>query len=171
MTFHRKHVERELCEQGKTPQEARYAAMRQFGNATRMQERSHEAIGFRMETVAQDLRSFPIGWPRCRCRRCPMPIAPPHSYKPVSSVRSRHIWLPFPAFAPQPSQTNCLWATHTGYVDVFPSFKNIEFFCSWTSTARLKSDPDTKSVPRRAHKQNEPALQGTGSFPGYCFSG
>jgi macrolide transport system ATP-binding/permease protein len=52
MTFHREHMERELCEQGKTPQEARYAAMRQFGNATRMQERSHEAIGFRMETVA-----------------------------------------------------------------------------------------------------------------------
>jgi macrolide transport system ATP-binding/permease protein len=56
MTFHREHIEPELCEQGKTPQEARDAAMRQFGNATRMQERSHEAIGFRMETVAQDFR-------------------------------------------------------------------------------------------------------------------
>jgi macrolide transport system ATP-binding/permease protein len=56
MTFHREQMERELCEQGKTPQEARYAAMRQFGNATRIKERSHEVIGFRMETVAQDLR-------------------------------------------------------------------------------------------------------------------
>ncbi|MFZ0630486.1 MAG: ABC transporter permease [Acidobacteriaceae bacterium] len=56
MAFHREQMERELREQGKTREEARYAAMRQFGNPTRMRERSHEAIGFSMETVAQDLR-------------------------------------------------------------------------------------------------------------------
>ena len=39
-----------------TPEAARVAATRQFGNATRMQERSHEVVGFRVETVAQDLR-------------------------------------------------------------------------------------------------------------------
>ena len=30
--------------------------MRQFGNATRLRERSHEVVGFSFETVAQDLR-------------------------------------------------------------------------------------------------------------------
>ena len=39
-----------------TAEEARFAAARQFGNATRMRERSYEVMGFRMETVAQDLR-------------------------------------------------------------------------------------------------------------------
>ena len=38
------------------PQAAGYAAKRQFGNATLLQERSHEVIGFRLETVWQDLR-------------------------------------------------------------------------------------------------------------------
>ena len=56
MTFHREHMERELREQGRTPEEARCAAVRQFGNPARVEERSHEAIAFRMETVAQDLR-------------------------------------------------------------------------------------------------------------------
>jgi predicted permease len=39
-----------------TPEEARYAAMRQFGNGARMKERSREVIGFRAETVVQDIR-------------------------------------------------------------------------------------------------------------------
>jgi predicted permease len=39
-----------------TPEAARYAAMRQFGNTTRAKERSHEMIGFKVETVVQDLR-------------------------------------------------------------------------------------------------------------------
>ncbi|MGC2620743.1 MAG: ABC transporter permease [Acidobacteriaceae bacterium] len=56
MAFHREQMERELREQGNTREEARYAAIRQFGNTARMRERSHEAIGFSMETVAQDVR-------------------------------------------------------------------------------------------------------------------
>jgi macrolide transport system ATP-binding/permease protein len=39
-----------------TPEAARYAAMRQFGNATRLKERSHEVVGFKAETVVQDLK-------------------------------------------------------------------------------------------------------------------
>ena len=39
-----------------TPEEARYAAVRQFGNGTRMKEQSHEVIGFSGETVLHDLR-------------------------------------------------------------------------------------------------------------------
>ena len=35
---------------------ARYAARQQFGNATRLNEQSHEAVGFRIETLWQDLR-------------------------------------------------------------------------------------------------------------------
>jgi hypothetical protein len=56
MAFHREQMERELREQGKTLDEARYAAMRQFGNTARMRERSHEAIAFSMEIVLQDVR-------------------------------------------------------------------------------------------------------------------
>ncbi len=56
MAFHREEMERELREQGVAPEEARYATLRRFGNATRLEERSHEAIGFNMETIVQDLR-------------------------------------------------------------------------------------------------------------------
>ena len=38
------------------PDAARYAAMRQFGNATRLREQSEEVVGFRVETVWQDVR-------------------------------------------------------------------------------------------------------------------
>ena len=38
------------------PEEARYAARRQFGNPTRFSEQSHEVVGFRLETVLQDIR-------------------------------------------------------------------------------------------------------------------
>ena len=56
MAFHLEQVARELEEQGMTGEEARYAALRQFGNATRLRERSHEVMGFQWETVAQDVR-------------------------------------------------------------------------------------------------------------------
>lgn len=56
MAFHRKQAEDEFLAFGMSPEEARAAAMRQFGNATRLKEKSHEAVGFRIETVVQDLR-------------------------------------------------------------------------------------------------------------------
>jgi macrolide transport system ATP-binding/permease protein len=56
MAFHRAAVESALVDEGMTPEAARYAARRQFGNVTRMNELSHEVIGFRAETVAQDIR-------------------------------------------------------------------------------------------------------------------
>jgi macrolide transport system ATP-binding/permease protein len=56
MEFHRAAVEKDLIDEGMTAEEARYAAKRQFGNATRLEEQSHEIIGFRAETVVQDLR-------------------------------------------------------------------------------------------------------------------
>src|ERR1700761_1283703 len=56
MAFHRAAAESALVEEGMTADAARYAARRQFGNVTRMNERSHEVVGFRMETVVQDLR-------------------------------------------------------------------------------------------------------------------
>jgi macrolide transport system ATP-binding/permease protein len=55
MAFHRAQAERQFTADGMTKEEARYAAMRQFGNATRLRERSEEVVGFRMETVMQDL--------------------------------------------------------------------------------------------------------------------
>ena len=56
MAFHREQAEREFVAAGMTREAARYAAMRQFGNATRLREKSHEEVGFRMEMVIQDLR-------------------------------------------------------------------------------------------------------------------
>ena len=56
MAFHRAEAERELRAAGMPAPEARYAAMRQLGNATRLREQSHEQVGFRVETVMQDVR-------------------------------------------------------------------------------------------------------------------
>jgi macrolide transport system ATP-binding/permease protein len=56
MAFHRAQAEKDFVAAGMTPEAARYAAMRQFGNATRLREQSQEVVGFRVETVAQDLR-------------------------------------------------------------------------------------------------------------------
>jgi macrolide transport system ATP-binding/permease protein len=56
MAFHRAQAEREFVSGGMTAKAARLAAKRQFGNAERLKEQSHEVIGFRFETVAQDLR-------------------------------------------------------------------------------------------------------------------
>ncbi len=56
MAFHRQQAEREFAAGGMAPEAARYAAMRQFGNAARLKDKSHEVVGFRLETVAQDLR-------------------------------------------------------------------------------------------------------------------
>jgi macrolide transport system ATP-binding/permease protein len=56
MAFHREQVEQELRAEGMSAKEARHAAMRQFGNPTRLQERSQEVMGFRVETVVLDAR-------------------------------------------------------------------------------------------------------------------
>ena len=56
IAFHREQVEKDLIADGMPAKAARYAAMRQFGNATRVRERSHEVVRFKMETVVQDLR-------------------------------------------------------------------------------------------------------------------
>ncbi len=56
IAFHRTQAEQDFVAEGMTPEEARYAAMRQFGNKARIKERSGEVIGFRAETVAQDIR-------------------------------------------------------------------------------------------------------------------
>lgn len=56
MAFHRAETEREFREAGMTANAARAAAARQFGNATKLREQSQEVIGFRVETVLQDVR-------------------------------------------------------------------------------------------------------------------
>ena len=56
MAFHREQAQRELMEVGMPTEEACYEATRRFGNATRMRERSQEAVGFRFETILQDVR-------------------------------------------------------------------------------------------------------------------
>lgn len=56
MAFHRAEAEKEFVATGMSPNEARYAAIRQFGNAARHREKSEEVVGFRFETIAQDMR-------------------------------------------------------------------------------------------------------------------
>jgi macrolide transport system ATP-binding/permease protein len=56
MAFHREQTEKELMAEGMTPKGAHYAAMRQFENATKLKEQSHDAVAFQVETVGQDLR-------------------------------------------------------------------------------------------------------------------
>ena len=55
MSFHRAQVEQDLRAEGLKPAQARRAARRLFGNADRLKERSLEVVGFRSESVAQDL--------------------------------------------------------------------------------------------------------------------
>jgi predicted permease len=56
LAFHRAQAEKEFVAEGMTPEAARYAAMRQLGNAARHKEQSHEVVGFRMESVFGDVR-------------------------------------------------------------------------------------------------------------------
>ena len=56
MTFHREQAEMDFQAEGVTPDDARKAAQRQFGNQTRMKEKSEEVVGFAFESVAQDVR-------------------------------------------------------------------------------------------------------------------
>ena len=56
MSFHREQKEKELLESGVTPQAAHHAAAREFGNTTRLKEQSYEVMGFRFETIFQDLQ-------------------------------------------------------------------------------------------------------------------
>jgi predicted permease len=56
MAFHRAQSEKEFESAGMNPEEARYAAMRQFGNGVRIKERSREEIDFRAESVLHDIR-------------------------------------------------------------------------------------------------------------------
>ena len=55
MSFHREQKEKELREAGVPPEAAHHAAALEFGNPTRLKEQSYEVMGFRFETVWQDL--------------------------------------------------------------------------------------------------------------------
>ena len=56
MAFHRAHAAQDLVDGGMRPEAARTAAARQFGNTTRLREQSEEMVGFRVETIWQDVR-------------------------------------------------------------------------------------------------------------------
>jgi predicted permease len=55
MSFHREQREKELRQTGVAPAEAHHAAALEFGNPTRLKEQSYEVMGFRLETILQDL--------------------------------------------------------------------------------------------------------------------
>lgn len=56
MAFHRAEQQRDLEAAGMSQRQARQAATKQFGNAMRLREQSQEVIGFRLESVWQDIR-------------------------------------------------------------------------------------------------------------------
>lgn len=56
MAFHREQMERDLCAEGMSAEDARHAAARQFGNSMRLKERSRDLMGFRAETIILDAR-------------------------------------------------------------------------------------------------------------------
>jgi predicted permease len=55
MAFHREQKEKDLREAGVAAETAHQTAAREFGNPTRLKEQSYEVMGFRIETVWQDL--------------------------------------------------------------------------------------------------------------------
>jgi macrolide transport system ATP-binding/permease protein len=55
MSFHREQKEKDLREAGVAPKTAHHEAALEFGNPTRLKEQSYEVMGFRFETVWQDL--------------------------------------------------------------------------------------------------------------------
>jgi macrolide transport system ATP-binding/permease protein len=56
MAFHRAQAEKEFLARGMSAEDAHRAAARQFGNATLLREQSQEEVGFRAETIWQDIR-------------------------------------------------------------------------------------------------------------------
>jgi putative ABC transport system permease protein len=56
MAFHREQQEQALRAEGMTPEEAKHAAKRQFGNTARLKEESLDTVGFRFESALQDFR-------------------------------------------------------------------------------------------------------------------
>jgi predicted permease len=56
MAFHRSQLEQDFAADGMAPKAAHAAAKRQFGNTEQLKERSHEVIGFRWESIVEDLR-------------------------------------------------------------------------------------------------------------------
>jgi macrolide transport system ATP-binding/permease protein len=56
MAFHRAQAEKDFLAGGMTPEAARRAAALRFGNTAKLREQSQDVVGFRAETIAQDLR-------------------------------------------------------------------------------------------------------------------
>ncbi len=56
MAFHRDQSQQQFQADGLGPEDARYAAARQFGNAARLREQSYETVGFGIEDTVQDFR-------------------------------------------------------------------------------------------------------------------
>jgi putative ABC transport system permease protein len=56
MAFHRANAEADFATHSMSPAEAHRAAARQFGNPAVLQDRSQAIVGFRFETIVQDLR-------------------------------------------------------------------------------------------------------------------
>ena len=56
MAFHRAQMEQDLAADGMAPEAVRRAARVRFGNPASLNERSHDVVRFRGETVMQDIR-------------------------------------------------------------------------------------------------------------------
>jgi hypothetical protein len=91
MAFHRAQAEKEFVAGGMTPQDAGYAAMRQFGKAAKLREQSHEAVTFRVETAVQrqPVRHRTSDCGRLLWRRMPSPVGRPLVPRAVYSRQAK----------------------------------------------------------------------------------
>ena len=156
MAFHREQVEAELRASGVPSHEARDAAVRQFGNATRIREETVDVVRFRIESVWQDAR-----YAVRQLRRTPAFSATAivvlalgiGATTAIFSAVSPILFAPLPY--PEPRAVTMLWehrpdgsqafanfADYRGLVESSRSFEAIAAFKAWQPTMTGPDEPE-----------------------------
>src|SRR5258708_29518299 len=167
MAFHREQVEAELRAGGTAPQEARYSANRQFGNARRLQEEAVDVVRFRFESVWQDAR-----YATRQLRRTPAFATTAvivlalgiGATTAIFSAINPILFAPLPY--PEPRSVTMLWEHRPNGGQAFASFADyrglLETSRSFDAIAALKAWQPTMTGP------NEPErLEGQRLSPPY----
>src|ERR1700744_2935574 len=125
MVFHREQVENQLRSDGMEPEAAQQAARRQFGNQTRLNEQSHEIVGFGFEQVLQDLR-FAVRQlcknPGFACTAILILALGIGANTAIFSAVNPILFKPLPY--PEAGRVMMLWEKQDGNARRYPSFGN-----------------------------------------------
>src|SRR5262245_35173925 len=156
MAFHREQVEAQLRSEGAAPPAARSAAIRQFGNATRLREETVDVVRFRFESVWQDARHAAR-----QLRRNPAFAATAvivlglgiGATTAIFSVINPILLAPLPY--PDPRALTTLWerrpdggqrfanfADYRGLVERSRSFDGVAAFKAWQPTMTGPAEPE-----------------------------